>query len=262
MRVAIIVSAVLGLVTNALAADLDDSIIRGSSAYQPGVPVYYRWSGVYAGAQVGYAAGNFDFTNASSQATQFIMNIPAFTNPPTGKDNTSSAAYGMFVGVNSQWDDVIIGGELSYSHTNVLGASSGVVFTKFSDGNTYSIASTASAHILDYATIRGRMGYAFSRFLPYMFAGVAVANADLARSTTVSGPTNSPPLLPLGLVPQTVTQTQESKFLYGYTFGAGMDMAVMPNVFVRAEYEFIGFAQFMTSTATLHSARIGAAVQF
>ena len=130
------------------------------------------------------------------------------------------------------------------------------------DANTYTLTGTASADILDYATIRGRMGYAFSRFLPYAFAGVAVARADLSRATSLSGPINTPPNQPVSFTPQTVTQGQQSSFLYGYALGAGMDIAVMPSVFVRAEYEFIGFAQFMKSTATLQSARIGAGVQF
>jgi outer membrane immunogenic protein len=263
MRVAIIVSAVLGLVTNALAADLDDSVIRGSSAYQPGVPVYYRWSGAYAGVQAGYTAGNFDFSSATNPQTQLILGQAiTFTNPITGKDNTSAAAYGAFVGVNSQWDDVILGGELSYNHTHLLGVSSGAFLVRLQDGNTYAITGTASADILDYATIRGRMGYAFSRFLPYGFVGVAVARGDLSRTTSLSGPVNNPVIQPVSFTPQTVGQNRESAFLYGYTAGAGMDIAVMPGVFVRAEYEFIGFAQFMTSIATLHSGRVGAAVQF
>jgi outer membrane immunogenic protein len=263
MRVAIIMSAVLGLVTNALAADLDDSVIRGSSGYQPGVPLYYRWNGAYAGGQVGYSTGQFDFSSATGPQTQLILGQPfTFSNPITGKDNTSAAAYGTFVGVNSQWDDVILGAELSYNHTNLLAASSGSFLVTLRDNNTYTLTGTAAAHILDYATIRGRMGYAFSRFLPYAFAGVAVARADLSRVTSLSGPINTPPNLPVSFTPQTVTQGQQSSFLYGYALGAGMDIAVMPNVFVRAEYEFIGFVQFMTSTATLQSARIGAAVQF
>lgn len=262
MRAAIIMWTVLGLVTSAVAADLDDGVLRGSSGYQPGVPIYYRWNGAYAGGQIGYASGQFDFSNATNPQTQLIMNNTAFTNPITGKDNTSAAAYGAFVGVNSQWDDVILGAELSYNHTDLLAASSGFFHVVLADGNTYPLSGTASANILDYATIRGRIGYAFSRFLPYAFAGVAVARADLLRATTLLPPINTPVIQPMSATPQTLSQGQQSAFLYGYTLGAGMDIAVMPNVFVRAEYEFIGFAQFMNSTATLQSARIGAAVQF
>ena len=264
MRVAIIMSTVLGLVTNALAADLDDGVIRGSSGYQPGVPVYYRWNGAYAGGQIGYTTGQFNFTNATDPQVLLITGQAlTFTNPITGKDNTSAAAYGAFVGVNSQWDDVILGGELSYNHTHLLGASSGAFLVKLpGDANTYTLTGTASANILDYATIRGRMGYAFSRFLPYAFAGVAVAHADLSRVTSLSGPVNTPVIPPVSFTPQTVGQNQQSSFLYGYTLGAGMDMALMPNVFVRSEYEFIQFGGFMASRANLHSARIGAGVQF
>src|ERR1700691_1983609 len=101
MRVAIIISTMLGLVTNALAADLDDGVIRGSSGYQSAVPIYYRWNGAYAGGQVGYTGGQFDFANATAPQTLLILGEAlTFTNPITGKDNTSAAAYGAFVGIN------------------------------------------------------------------------------------------------------------------------------------------------------------------
>jgi outer membrane immunogenic protein len=264
MRVAIILSAVLGLTANALAADLDDGVLRGSSGYQPGVPVYYRWNGAYAGGQVGYSDGRFDFSGATGPQTQLLLNQNSFTNPITGKDNTSAATYGAFVGVNRQWDDVVLGAELSYSHTNLLAASSPGSFIVPLNGNTNTLIGSASADVFDYATIRGRAGYAFSRFLAYAFAGVAVARADLARSTTlfVTSPNPAPPPTTITTGPFTLTQNQQSAFLYGYTLGAGMDIVVIPGVFVRAEYEYIGFASFMSSAANMHSARVGAGVQF
>ena len=51
-------------------------------------------------------------------------------------------------------------------------------------------------------------------------------------------------------------------FAYGYTVGLGIDWALLPNVFVRAEWEYVQF--FPVSDFKIHvsTARVGAGIRF
>jgi opacity protein-like surface antigen len=44
--------------------------------------------------------------------------------------------------------------------------------------------------------------------------------------------------------------------------GAGIDVALLPNVFVRGEWEFIGFAPVAGIRTSIHAARVGAGIRF
>jgi outer membrane immunogenic protein len=62
--------------------------------------------------------------------------------------------------------------------------------------------------------VRGRLGYAWDRFLPYLTAGLAAGDINATR-----------PGLPAG------TSTNA-----GWTVGAGLEVGVVSNVSVKAEY--------------------------
>jgi outer membrane immunogenic protein len=79
--------------------------------------------------------------------------------------------------------------------------------------------------------IRGRLGYAFDRFLIYGTAGGAVA-----------------PLQSVG----TVTSDKQTKL--GWTVGAGAEMAVTDNVVVRLDYSYADFGRYNFTTPVNFSA--------
>jgi opacity protein-like surface antigen len=64
------------------------------------------------------------------------------------------------------------------------------------------------------------------------------------------------------LPPPPVQSVILSKWLYGYSAGAGLEVAVLPNVFVRGEWEFIQFGPFSDTRANLNALRMGAGVRF
>ena len=72
------------------------------------------------------------------------------------------------------------------------------------------------------ATVRGRVGFAFDRFLPYFTGGLALGdiNANL-------------PLLPGGSISNA-----------GWTVGAGLEVAVVSNVSLKAEYLYVDLGNF------------------
>jgi opacity protein-like surface antigen len=51
-------------------------------------------------------------------------------------------------------------------------------------------------------------------------------------------------------------------FAYGYTAGVGIDIAVLPNVFVRAEWEWIQFSSFRDLNVHFNTVRTAIAVKF
>jgi outer membrane immunogenic protein len=55
---------------------------------------------------------------------------------------------------------------------------------------------------------------------------------------------------------------QSNALLYGYSVGLGLDWAVMPNLFLRSEFEFVQFVPLDGITVNIISARVGAGLKF
>src|SRR5262245_29573803 len=126
MRRLVVALGLITLASTALAADYELPTLRGSSPYEPVVPVYTRWTGFYAGGQVGYSAAHTDFSQVPASLTAFDPLVP-FTAPfgavsawaTMGTNTSSAASYGAFVGYNTQWDEVVLGFEVNYNHTSL-----------------------------------------------------------------------------------------------------------------------------------------------
>ena len=178
------------------------------------------------------------------------------------RSDKRSGSYGGFVGYNTQWDDAIIGVEVNYSHTSVSGSSSDFQCYSSSGspgclgaitlGNNFAydanVTATATARITDYGTFRARGGWAVGNFMPYAIAGIAVARAEVTRTANATFFVVNPasPVVP----PHSESDIQ-TRFTWGYSLGLGVDFLVMPNVFVRGEYEYIGFEiPWATSSST------------
>ncbi len=63
------------------------------------------------------------------------------------------------------------------------------------------------------ATARGRLGYSFGNIMPYLTLGLAMSNSEYRTPYGSTSDTNA-----------------------GWTFGAGAEMMIMPNITLRAEY--------------------------
>ena len=141
-----------------------------------------------------------------SNLTADFADVSAAT--PFPKVSTNSAQYGGFLGYNAQWDELVLGFEGAYNRANSLSAT----------GVNGALSSTFK--LVDYATLRARAGYAFGQFLPYAFFGAAVGRVNY----------------------QTPSASRDNGYTAGFTTGLGIDVAILPNVFVRAEYEYALFA--------------------
>jgi outer membrane immunogenic protein len=277
MRRLLVAFGLIGLVSHAFAADYELPTLRGSETFVPAPPTFFRWAGIYAGGQVGFGSAHMDFSRATRSLVAFSLRELALENEvhPSGwqvlgtADNGAANAGGFF-GYNSQWDDLILGVEVNYSRTSYSANApiSPVARRTSAGGNVYDVTITGSAsmHITDVATVRGRAGYVMGSFLPYVMGGVAFGRADVTRSGTASGVQNPDALPPGPPLPVPFTfGSSESKtgaFTYGWTAGFGVDVMVLPNVFVRGEYEFVSFTQLSEITASISTGRVGAAFKF
>jgi len=64
------------------------------------------------------------------------------------------------------------------------------------------------------------------------------------------------------LLPRSPQTESRSLVAYGFTAGLGVDIAVLDNMFIRAEWEYTGFANVDDVLVNLNSVRAGVGVRF
>jgi opacity protein-like surface antigen len=209
-----------------------------------------------------------DFGVLRSTANTTVLREMDLSAPtPRGTSWRGSASFGLFTGYNWQWDDVIIGAELSYLHgdfgggvsTSAQFASSGPL----SDGLFHDprVTSTNSISVTDYATFRGRAGYAFGCYLPYAFGGFALGYSNISTSARIDDFVSASSGGPFfGLPPLNGTSNALHHVIYGYTAGLGFDINLIGGLFMRAEWEYLRFtSQVDTNINSIH---LGLAYKF
>src|ERR1700678_2617519 len=104
----------------ALAADFDNSWLRGSSEPAADPPNYVHWSGLYGGGQVGEDFRGVDFRNVVGNSIAYISGldgnfagVPLSSFPQLSPMDTKAVSYGGFIGYNYQVDDIVAGIELN-----------------------------------------------------------------------------------------------------------------------------------------------------
>ncbi len=122
-----------------------------SPATASAMPAPVNWTGFYLGGNVGGTWG--DFTNDSGVAG------------PNGTGGDVSG--GVQAGYNWQMGSFVVGGETDFSWLGL-------------EANSGSIGSFEENW---QVTVRGRAGYAYDDFLPYVTVGAAFTDTDSARTT-------------------------------------------------------------------------------
>ena len=259
--------AIVGTALQAHAADLGEGFLRGSSTVIS-APGGTRWDGFYFGGQVGASTPSIDFAGNTTAMAAVLDGSPVTSRSasPLGSLSTTATNFGAFMGYNAQWDGAVISVEATYNWIDKALVATNVVTGSFAptiDALTYRALGTESARMIDYGTLRVRGGWAAGMFMPYATFGLAVARMDINRTAVVtpSATANSP----VGVFvppPFTMNQNITNQFGYGYAAGVGVDFCLMANLFLRAEYEYVGFPDFQGLNAHMHNARIGAALKF
>jgi opacity protein-like surface antigen len=273
----VLAAMVCGAVSGAHAADLPDiPILRGTQGLSTST---VNWQGFYVGAQGGYGSSSeyFNGSNAnllavvtSGSVVQQIPGVAQF-NPIFGQQTDRSWGYGVFGGYNSQWDDVVIGLEASYLHGPFGGTStaSGVFVSpaRLSDTLFHDavVTSSTSMSITDMATFRARAAYVWGCFLPYMFGGFALGNADILRSAVLQDSVSVNPGGPFSQLPlSSASLGVHDHLIYGYTAGLGVDINLIGGLFMRAEWEYVRFATNLLNVTDprLNTVRAGLGYKF
>ena len=263
--------------TPARAGDLDYSALRG--AIIDDKPANSAdWSGVYIGAQAGYANGNVDFGNATSDLIAYALRdtiieaeaaVSGWIALP--ERNARRGVFGAFLGYNSQWDDVVLGVEVNYNRANLSVSARDELRRSYVTSNHYTydvgLDSHSTVKIVDYMTFRTRAGYVLGTFMPYASLGAAVGRASIDRSASVSTAAidysgAGRPMLRLDPNPTTLSEEKNNEFAYGVAAGLGVDVLVTDSIFLRGEYEYIRFVSFSKARADINALRGAVGVKF
>jgi len=199
-------AAALLLLATSLSAQGADMVIP-RPVYKGGaqsVVAYYNWTGFYAGINAGYGFG------------ESTWSLTGTTNKPDG------FLVGGTIGYNYQVGSIVYGIEGDWDWSNVKGSVTCAVVATCTTENTW------------LATFRGRLGYAFDRWMPYVTAGGAYGNVKATASIPI-----------LGL------STSSSHSQLGWTVGVGLEYAFLSNWTAKIEYLYVDLGSFDTGPAPL-----------
>jgi outer membrane immunogenic protein len=192
--------------------------------YKPPAPGNaYNWSGLYFGGD-----GGFGWETAKGTLTDAMG---ALLSPYSYR--VSGPLAGLFAGANYHWNRIVVGAEGDWQWVSLTGNNQ--VLSPLGAAGVFPAGPfTISTTVRDYASIRGRLGFAFDRFLAFGTAGWAWGNPSTSYALVSGAP----------FVNQGGGAT-------GWTAGAGVDYAVTENVFARIEYRYTSLATVgFVSTAT------------
>ncbi len=168
---------------------------------QQSVVSYYNWTGFYAGINAGYGFGSSDWS------------APVVATKPKG------FLAGGTLGYNWQSGAIVYGLEGDFDWSNVK------------DSVTCGGAFTCETSSNWLATFRGRVGYAFDRWMPYVTAGGAYGNVKASVSSAG------------------VELASGSNSQLGWTVGAGVEYAFMGNWSAKVEYLYVDLGSFNAAVA-------------
>jgi outer membrane immunogenic protein len=174
---------------SAQAADIPLPVYKGARP----VVAYYNWTGFYVGINGGYGWGT-----------------STWSLPPGAGIRPKGWLFGGTIGYNYQMGSIVLGLEGDWDWSNVKGSVACAVVAICTTENRW------------LATFRGRFGYAFDRWLPYVTAGGAYGNIKASLSVPIGG---------------LAVSSDESNL--GWTVGAGLEYAFLGNWTAKLEYLYV-----------------------
>jgi opacity protein-like surface antigen len=107
-------------------------------------------------------------------------------------------------------------------------------------------------------TLRIRGGYAVGSFLPYLFGGIALGQANITKTAEITGTqvNQSAPFQTIN-VNLSATDGLYSHLIYGYSTGIGVDAMLCAGLFLRAEWEYVRFTSSVDTSINTVRAGLG-----
>jgi outer membrane immunogenic protein len=190
-RIVLAFVSIMALAGVAAAADLPQAAPAPMYAKAPVVIPVYNWTGFYLGLNGGGGFGGSSWT-------------------PTGSFNLSGGLVGGTVGYNYQVGQAVFGVEGDIDWTNISGSTNNACPPGCTTSNTW------------LSTVRGRLGYAADRFMPYVTGGLAMGNIRASVPGFAGGSATNA----------------------GWTLGGGIETAISRNWSVKAEYLYADLGNF------------------
>jgi outer membrane immunogenic protein len=182
----------------AAAADLGRVSRTTTITETPALVPLYNWTGFYVGATAGGAWAHSDY-NFGAAGTS------------TGSFGIGGGVAGVTLGYNYQVGSVVFGLEGDINASSMRGG------TVCPGG-----FSRCDAEIPWFGTLRGRVGFAADRFMPYVTGGLAMGRVN-------------------AIVPEVGSASSTRT---GWTLGAGVETAVARNWTAKAEYLYVDLGRF------------------
>jgi iron complex outermembrane receptor protein len=197
----------------------------------------YTWAGLYAGGQVGMIWGS----NHGYYYVATPGGLSAYD--PLDRDAQVASVEGH-IGYNWQFDHAVVGLEGSVNGTNLVRNSLLPIYdpSSVSPGGTLTTAVKSNLQ----GSLRGRLGYAWGRLLPFVSGGVALGG--FTQQTYLTGEDA------LGLF--NAANNGQSVLRAGWTLGAGAEWAMTRSWAIRGEYRYTDFGS--VSDASTYAAPAGA----
>lgn len=193
-------------------------------------PPPFSWTGFYVGGNVGAI-----WTESEAERGSFIATTGAL-------DFAGRIANGGFPDFDLHDSGVIAGGQLGYNWQFapnwVVGLEADINYTGIDTTTTVGtpptggfIANTFSAQqqLKWLGTVRGRLGYAWDRWLLFATGGLAYGKVESSLAT-IGVPQGG------GLPPTVANAVTSSEIRTGWTAGAGVEFAFAGNWSAKAEY--------------------------
>ncbi len=188
-------------------------------------PPIFTWTGPYVGGQIGYGWGPSAFDLLGFNPANNALFVITSGHSPSG------VVGGAHVGYLYQINQFVVGVEGSVDGTS-LSANAQFFVPSFAVGND-----VLTAHVTSdvQGSIRGKLGFAWDRVLIYGTGGVAFG--AFSGNLFLNGQT--PAFFPFAIGNRFFSNTRT-----GWTAGGGIQVAVLDNWWVFAEYRYSDFGSF------------------
>ncbi len=192
-------AAILVMATGIGSAARADGPYGGSYAYRPADAPAFLYD--WTGIYAGGVAGG-SYTRSE---WNYLFDSPQQTQ--------TGLAGGAIVGLQKQWSNTVLGVEAAYIWSDWEQTTGSLVIPN------RSLTSDVSNLLL----VAGKVGYAWQNALAFAKGGYATADVDFRTSRTNSG----------------VVLTTSSGREHGWTAGVGLDYALLPNIIIGLEYDYV-----------------------
>ena len=210
-----------------------------------------NWTGLYFGGHIGYG-----FASIDGETTAAGGSPSAVAATESANVDLKDLPRGLQAGVNYQFGNrVVLGVEGDFSWSKLSGTQQAVA-TEGTLGQRNWLQAETDYDFNWMATLRGRVGYAFDRFMIYGTGGVAFLDESQLRTQYKANYSTSPPYpLPFGTETAEWFKESASTTRTGWVAGGGIEYALTNHWSLTGAYSFADFgtkpAEFPGATAGL-----------